>query len=506
MDKFQKIREAAEADLEVFIKLVAPERLLGSCHKEVIDWWTRPGAKDHQLLLFPRDHMKSALIAYRVAWELAKDPTLRILYISATSNLAEKQLGFIKNILTSSTFRRYWPNHVEEEEGKRAKWTNTEIELDHPARKVENIRDPSVFTAGLTTSITGMHCDIAVLDDVVVQENAYSEDGRRKVRLQYSLLSSIESGNAKEWAVGTRYHPKDLYQDLMEMVEDIFDSSGSIVSQEPIYEVMQREVEKDEEFLWPRQLRKDGKWFGFDQAILAKKRGKYLDKSQFYAQYYNDPNDPDNSPTRNFQYYNKSLLVLRGSDWFYRDKKLNLTAAIDFAYSTRKRADFTAIVVIGIDEDNNIFVLDIDRFKTTDIKEYYNRLFKLYNIWGFTKLVAETSVAQAAIVKSLKEDHLRPAGIFMSIEEVKPTRHEGTKEERMDAILTPRYENGAIFHYRGGNTQVLEEELSSYNPQHDDVKDALSNAIAFAKKPSKSSYSKKRSVKYHPKYGGRIRA
>jgi hypothetical protein len=30
------------------------------------------------------------------------------------------------------------------------------------------------------------------------------------------------------------------------------------------------------EFLWPRQQRRDGKWFGFDAKILAKKRGQYL--------------------------------------------------------------------------------------------------------------------------------------------------------------------------------------------------------------------------------------
>ena len=38
--------------------------------------------------------------------------------------------------------------------------------LDHPLRKKENVRDPSIFTGGLTTSLTGLHCDIAVLDDV----------------------------------------------------------------------------------------------------------------------------------------------------------------------------------------------------------------------------------------------------------------------------------------------------------------------------------------------------
>jgi hypothetical protein len=171
-------RELAESDLVAFIQLVHPKRMLGNVHREVIRWWTASNAKNHQLLLLPRDHMKSALIAYRCVWELIKDPTLRILYISSTSNLATKQLKFMKDILTSDAVRLYWPDMVEKEEAKREKWTEREISIDHPKRKEESIRDPSIFTAGLTSNIVGMHCDIAVLDDVVVSNNAYTEEGQ----------------------------------------------------------------------------------------------------------------------------------------------------------------------------------------------------------------------------------------------------------------------------------------------------------------------------------------
>lgn len=291
-----QIREAAEADLETFIRLVSPKNVMGHCHIELCRWWTRQNRKSHQLTLLPRDHGKSRYIAYRVAWEITKRPWIRVLYISATADLAEKQLYFIKQILTSSIYKRYWPEMVNDEEGKREKWTNSEIMVDHPSRKEEGVRDPTVFTGGLTTSLTGKHCDIAVLDDVVVYENAYTEEGRNRVRSQYSLLSSIEGGDAEEWCVGTRYHPKDLYSEMAQMMEDVYDDDGEVIDQEPIYEIFERAVEDagdgTGEFLWPLQQRSDGKWFGFDQKILAKKRGKYLDRTQFRAQYYNDPNDP----------------------------------------------------------------------------------------------------------------------------------------------------------------------------------------------------------------------
>src|ERR1700730_2218455 len=216
-DERQSKKELAESSHVAFIELLHPKRLLGNIHRELISWSTRKDAKEHQLVLLPRDHMKSALAAYRVAWELTKDPTLRILYISSTSNLATKQLKFIKDILTSDTYRLLWPEMVEKEEAKREKWTEREISVDHPRRKEESIRDPSIFTAGLTTNIVGMHCDISVMDDVVVETNAYTEDGRAKVEDQYSLLASIAGTNSREWVYGTRYHPSDLYNKIQEM-------------------------------------------------------------------------------------------------------------------------------------------------------------------------------------------------------------------------------------------------------------------------------------------------
>ena len=258
--------------------------------------------------------MKSALIAYRAAWEIVKNPSVRILYISSTSNLATKQLKFIKDILASDSVRAYWPNLVNKEEAKREKWTEREISVDHPQRKEDAIRDPTIFTAGLTTNIVGMHCDIEILDDVVVAGNAYTEEGREKVREQYGYLSSIGGANSKVWVVGTRYHPNDLYSDLVSMEVDYFDEYGNKTNSEPLYECMERQVETagdgTGEFLWPRTKTSDGRWYGFNAEVLAKKRSEYINKLHFRAQYYNDPHDVDSSPIQRnlFQYYDQSFL------------------------------------------------------------------------------------------------------------------------------------------------------------------------------------------------------
>ena len=165
-DKIQQIRESAEADLGKFIKLVAPHLLLGSIHYEVIDWWSRSEAKNNQLLLLPRGHLKSKLVAYKAAWWITKHPETTILYVSATADLAEKQLYQIKNIIDSPIYKRYWPEMIHPEEGKREKWAVSEIAVDHPKRKFEGIRDATCKAVGLTSNTTGFHADVVILDSL----------------------------------------------------------------------------------------------------------------------------------------------------------------------------------------------------------------------------------------------------------------------------------------------------------------------------------------------------
>ena len=507
MSKIEEIRELAEADLLTFIKLVAPHILFGAIHEELISWWARSEAKDNQLVLLPRGHMKSKLIAYRTAWHITKHPETTVLYVSATADLAEKQLYAIKQIIDSPIYRRYWKDMIHPEEGKREKWAVAEIAVDHPQRKLEGIRDATCKAVGLTSNTTGFHADVVVLDDIVVPSNAYTEDGRDKVASAYSQLASIENPGAFEWVVGTRYHPRDIYDTMINMKEQLYDEGGDLISEESVYELFQRVVETDGEFLWAKQKRDDGKQFGFDAKELARIKAKYIDQTQFFAQYYNDPNTTENARINkdNFQYFDKSVLTNTDGDWYIRERKLNIYAAIDFAFSLRKQADYTALVVVGVDHQANYYILDIDRFKTEKIVDYYKHILQSWEKWGFRKIRAEITVAQQTIVKELKDSYLKPNGIPLSIDEFRPTRHLGDKAQRVGSVLEPKYDNLQIWHYKGGNCQTLEEELVMVHPPHDDIKDALSNAIAISLVPkvrANQGLSFSKPLPTHSRFGG----
>lgn len=513
--KAKQMKANAESDLFSFAQLVNPGRLYGDIHKEVFRWLQEVGAEGlgddavaNKLLLLPRAHMKSHCIAVWCAWYITRHPETTILYLSATAELAEKQLFDIKNILASNVYMRYWPDMINPEEGKREKWAVAKIAVDHPQRRVEGIRDWTIATAGLTTNTTGWHADVIVPDDVVVPDNAYTEEGRRKVVAAMSQMTSIRNAGGFTVACGTRYHPADIYYTWKNQTRFVYDEeSGDVLGEIPIWDIKEHVVEDEGVFLWPRAVRPDNKAFGFNRNILAGIKAEYEDQTQFYAQYYNNPNDPGSERISRdkFQYYDQKFLTRKNGDWYFKDRRLNLYASIDFAFSLSKAADFTAIVVIGVDSDGYIYILDIERFKTDKTIEYFKKVAYLHARWEFRKLRAEVTVAQKIIVNDLK-DYIRKEGMRLSIDEYRPQKSEGSKEERIASALEHRYDNQAMFHYKGGYTAVLEEELVLARPPHDDLKDALASAIGISVKPKQSkspqeaglfSYTKK-----HSRFGG----
>jgi hypothetical protein len=512
-EEAKAIREQALVDLEFFARLVNPGYMYGEIHREVFRWLQEYNLfgqgldlTNNKLVMLPRGHLKSHMVATWAAWIITRHPEVSILYVSATAELAETQLFAIKNILGGTTYQRYFPEYLNPMEGKREKWSSNKISVDHIKRKQEGIRDATCATAGLTTNTTGWHADIIIADDLVVPSNAYTEDGRDQVGKMSSQFTSIRNAGGFTLACGTRYHPSDVYRVWKEQMYEVFDMQEAKVDEKPVWEIKEYAVEQDGVFLWPRVLRSDNKAFGFDRRVLARIKAEYIDTRQFYAQYYNDPNDPasERISRTKFQYYNSRQLRKEGGRWFCNGRKLNVFAAVDFAFSLSRRADWTAIVVIGIDSDKNIYLLDIDRFKTDKIYDYFTHIKQLHVKWKFNKIRAEVTVAQKAIVQSIK-DFLSKDGQTLAVEEYRPTRNEGSKDERIAAALEVPYEDMKVWHFEGGWIAVLEEELILSRPPHDDIKDALASAVNIAIPPAKEGgLSMTEYMSYKPKtrFGG----
>jgi len=516
-----KIKEECEGSLKAYARWVSPDRYYGDVHYDLFDYF-QYGEARCKLALIPRDHQKSWCAAVYVSWVLTVKPWSRINYVSWSESLVLAQMASIQSLLYSEPHRELWPTHLNFERDTRKNtwvhkptegWNKMNFYLDHPSRKERSVRDPSVRATTAKSGNTGMHCDLTIFDDVVTDENWDTEAGKADCVKCYKSFAKIASAGSKWVAVGTKYSETDLYT----MMLDIEYTVAGIKKNR--WDVFERVVEDsyrrtgDGAFLWPKQLQKNGEWYGFDEEELSIKKADALidgDLGLFYGQYYNDPADESTHVIKqsDFKYLEPKHLEQIGRDWYYKDKKLKLFAAADLAWTdsgsiNAKRRDFTALSVVGIDEDGYIFVLALERFQTDKPEVYYDKIIELCDYWEFKKITIETNGA-GQIIKNFVEDEVRRNGGRLEVEGKPHVSHQGKKEERVAQALHQRYRNGTIYHTKGGYTKLLEEELKLAKPPHDDLKDTLAIAVAECVAPLKLRGGMKRSgnVIQLSKYGG----
>jgi predicted phage terminase large subunit-like protein len=505
-DQKQQIKDKAIEDFVFFCRLINPHRVYGQCHEDVMRWMTNPLAGNNQLVLLPRGHMKSHIAAMWAAWWITKNPAVTIIYVSATERLAILQLSAIKQVLESPQYRRYWPEMIHPEEGKRRKWAASEIIVDHPARRAVMERDYTVLATSLGANTTGLHSDVLIFDDMVVPDNAYTGVGREDVELTYSMFSSVLNPGGISKAVGTLYHPDDIYHKMREEEAEDYNEEGDMTGTYKVWEVYDAEVETDGRFLWPREQHPISKdWYGFNLKILAEVKAKYKNKAHFFAQYYNKTNDPTANRVgrEKFQYYDEKYLTVIQGAWHFKGKRLLIFAAMDVAWTVGNSSDYTAIAVIGIDSEGFIYVLELDRFKTSDFLVYYEAIRRLHAKWAFRKIRIETNAGGKFVEQEVKK-YIRQNGDSICVEGKNKVTHDLKKAERIATTLEPRYNNGDVWHPKGGLITALEEEIMLERPKHDDLKDALCTAVEISVVPAARTNTGGNVVplRTHSRFGG----
>lgn len=519
--QIDELRAACESSLWTFAQYVNPHYVYGDIHEEVFNWLSSSDAAENQLLLLPRGHLKSHVIATLVAWEITKYPAITCVYLSAGEDLAKDQIYAIKGMMTSDEYRLLWPDMFNEREHDRDKWAADGFNVDHPLRKEMGIRDWTLRVKTVKSNAIGSHCDLLIQDDVVVPEFAYSEIGRKELQRRISQFASIKNPGARTKAVGTTYDARDLYANYKKAEVTKYDlESGEFLGVFPLWDVFERVVEDrgdgEGNFLWPRGVdARTNLAYGFDKHVLAAKRAEYAasyEMAQFYAQYYLNPHDPDSLrvSTESFQYYDPKFIKYNGGQWYYGEHLLRVYAAVDVAWSTSNSSDFTAIVVIGMTADRLIYILHLDKFRTNDLNVHYKNILAVADKWHLKRIKVESNSGGALVAKGL-QSHVRQEGRSLIIDSPTTTGKYGKKAERIASFLEPRYQQRAIFHFRGGYTSDLEDELVKERPVHDDLKDALALAVEDAVPPSReeseSLYSQyNKVVPILSRFGGRPRS
>jgi len=163
------------------------------------------------------------------------------------------------------------------------------------------------------------------------------------------------------------------------------------------------------------------------------------------------------------------------------DKKMNVFLLCDFAYSKQVWADDSAIVVIGVDQQNNFYVLYAEKDKWGDTGTT-DKIFEVAQRFKDNLKVVGVETRSFGFVQKRLIEEKRRTGINFGLIELKPGNR--TKPERIKA-MTSVLEDGRLFMVRG--LRKLEDEMYKFRGEDmrrgDDLMDAMAYILDIAYKP-----------------------
>ncbi len=163
-------------DFGVFLALwnISQNYKTPTIHFRIATWLQKCWERGHRRLLLQafRASGKSTIAAIFCAWILYRDPDLRILVLSAESNLAQKMARTVRKVVErhplTKTLRPDRPDD----------WAADSFTV----RRTRISRDPSVLARGLYANITGIRADIIICDDVEVPNTCDTPEKREALR------------------------------------------------------------------------------------------------------------------------------------------------------------------------------------------------------------------------------------------------------------------------------------------------------------------------------------
>src|SRR4030042_5057745 len=188
-------------------------------HRRVCEFIINNVDKKKILLLLPRGTFKSSVVTVGYSlYRIANDPGDRILIGNATYPMATQFLGQIKNHLTrNNDFKDVFGDFSTNAD----QWKEDKIFISR--EKSFEQKEPTIWAQGVGANVVGSHFNIAILDDLVNDQNIGTKDQIEKVKQYYrgvlDLVDPDASGQRKVIIIGTTWHWDDLYAWIQETPE-----------------------------------------------------------------------------------------------------------------------------------------------------------------------------------------------------------------------------------------------------------------------------------------------
>jgi hypothetical protein len=184
-----------------------------------------PSQQFFSVITMPRDHGKSKhlSIAYPL-WRIAKNHNLRILAISGTAGIAESFLSEIVSNIERNDKYIAWAKAIDPtgmgvvprlKPGRKSQedWSGKQISIE---RTEVGMKDPTIAATGIFGQILSRRADIIICDDIVNQENSFTENQREKVKewLDTTVIPVLVPGGTFIY-LGNTWHQDDVVSKFM---------------------------------------------------------------------------------------------------------------------------------------------------------------------------------------------------------------------------------------------------------------------------------------------------
>ena len=381
------------------------------------------------LVLAPRGFGKSTLLSVvRCIFEIVRNPNIRILLLSNTSEQAE---GFIREVRGHLEQNEFFRQAFGKLEG--SKWTDREL-IVRTRNKIA--KEPTIFSTGIDGALISRHFDLVICDDIVDEDNSRTESSREKLRVRFFkvLLPCLEP-HGKLAVIGTRYHYRDLYGNLM---ESGFIPSPTIISA----------LDCQGRSCWPEKFPAEH----LEQ--IRREAGTVI----FNAQYQNDTEAMKGAVFKEewLQFYEAPPSMLR------------IYQGVDLAIARSSGSDFFAIVTIGLDKWDNIYVLDCYQARLS-FRQQTAAIVDRFRRFDPIKVAIEANAYQAAQVECVREfGGIRTAEVFTRCDKL-------SRAWKLSAC----FEDGRVSFGRNMH-DIIEQLLAFPQCEHDDLFDALELAVSIS--------------------------
>lgn len=365
------------------------------CHRE---WWEACCAPNKFLAIAaPRGFAKSTAIthSYILAKVLFRESSF-VIIVSDSESQASLFLNDIKKeLLGNESLRQLFAI------GEFIKETETDIIVSF-----KDGREFRIIAKGSEQKLRGLKWgnkrpDLIVCDDMENDELVMNKDRREKLKKWFSsALLPVLSDKGIIRMVGTILHADSLLESFMPKE----DAKSSVTT--PLrtyikdkktsgwYSMKYRAHSKNwEMLLWPQKRSKEDL-----QAIREMYKAQGL-LDVYSQEYLNNPVDESNTHFRRSDFLNE-----KPED---KDKPLTYYITFDGAWALNQQADYTVILVAGMDADGYVYLKHLvrDRMDPLEVADMLFTLVKLYDpVMVVTEKGAYTHSIMPTIQKKMMED------------------------------------------------------------------------------------------------------